>query len=151
MFLLGLFLQKNLKFVAKYLKGKALLILLIYIIWVLISHLLHIRYLGNYLNPISALILGALTISFAYSYEDRFSKVLRGNDISYGVYIYHMVVVNALLHISRFSPLGNLLVMFLLTISISFLSWKLVEKPALALKKTSLRDLINNKTIGQLP
>ena len=150
LFLLGLFLQKNLKFVAKYLKGKALLILLIYIIWILISHILHIRYLGNYLNPISALILGALTISFAYSYEDRFSKVLRGNDISYGVYIYHMVVVNALLHISRFSPLGNLLVMFLLTISISFLSWKLVEKPALALKKTSLRDLINNKTIRQV-
>ncbi|MCW8965551.1 MAG: acyltransferase [Candidatus Pacearchaeota archaeon] len=56
-------------------------------------------------------------------------------DISYGVYVWHMVVINLLLVIN----IKSVLLVFFLTISFAFVSWFFVEKPSLKLKKYSLR------------
>lgn len=56
-------------------------------------------------------------------------------DISYGVYIWHMVVINFLLVAGLSSPMSTLV----LVVVLAFTSWYLIEKPALKLKKYSIR------------
>ena len=146
LFLLGVFLEKNLVLVEKYLANKAKWYLLIYMTAVIVSYLIGIRYQGNHINPISALLLSCLTISAAYSKVDIFRNILKGNDISYGVYIYHMVFINMLLHISTFEPIVNFIITFLLTTLFAYLSWKIVEEPTLALKTFSIRDIPYSRT-----
>jgi len=59
-------------------------------------------------------------------------------DLSYGIYVWHMPVINLLLvlGVPRAAPLA-----FALTLAISALSWVLVEKPALKLKRQSLKPI----------
>jgi len=59
-------------------------------------------------------------------------------DLSYGIYVWHMPVINLLLvlAIPRAAPLA-----FALTLATSALSWVLVEKPALRLKQQSLKPI----------
>jgi peptidoglycan/LPS O-acetylase OafA/YrhL len=59
-------------------------------------------------------------------------------DLSYGIYVWHMPVINLLLVFAV--PRAALLV-FVLTFAISSLSWVLVEKPALKLKRLSLKPI----------
>ena len=58
-------------------------------------------------------------------------------DFSYGVYIWHAPVANLLLVLGR--PEAHLF--FLLTLAFAALSWFLVEKPALSLKRKSLHPI----------
>ena len=63
--------------------------------------------------------------------------VLRGLDISYGLYIYHGLILNTLLALgggSRFAGDSLMIIYFLSTIFIALLSWLLIEKPALKFK-----------------
>lgn len=143
MFLFGVLLQRNLWFVEKFLENKALYILIVYIFSVFVSVVIGVNFQGNYINPVSALILSMLTISLAYTRVDLFGHILRGDDISYGVYIYHMVVVNVFVQVAIFSPEENLLVMLAITIVIALISWRFVEKPALSLKKYSIKNNVN--------
>jgi len=59
-------------------------------------------------------------------------------DLSYGIYVWHMPVINLLLVLAvpSATPLA-----FALTFGISALSWILVEKPALRLKRQSLKPI----------
>ena len=56
-------------------------------------------------------------------------------DLSYGLYIWHMPVINFLICIS----LKNFLMAAVLTLFLSIISWYLVERPFLKLKRKSLR------------
>lgn len=58
-------------------------------------------------------------------------------DLSYGVYIWHMPVINLLLVLS----MANLWVALAGTLMLASISWFLIEKPCLKLKKRSLRSL----------
>jgi peptidoglycan/LPS O-acetylase OafA/YrhL len=59
-------------------------------------------------------------------------------DLSYGIYVWHMPVINLLLvfAVPRGAPLA-----FVLTLAIAALSWIVVEKPALKLKRQSLKPI----------
>lgn len=138
MFMFGVFLQRRLDLVEKLLHGNFLLIFMLYLGVCYITHSMGLRAGGNYLNPLSAMMLSALAISFAYYRVDVFGNVLRGNDISYGVYIYHMVVVNALVQMNAFPAAVNQGIMLPVTIALALISWRLVEKPALGLKNVSI-------------
>ena len=50
----------------------------------------------NTIQIISNILLSILTISLAYTLP-KLGKILKGNDISYGMYIYHMLVINSLI------------------------------------------------------
>lgn len=138
MFLFGVFLQRKLEFIEKYLANKFIYWLSIYLAFVLASYSLGFIYGGNDINPLLALLLALLTMSAAYSKTSVFSVFLKEYDISYGIYIYHMVFVNILLQIAIFSPSINMLIMFIATILTAVLSWKIIEKPSLSLKKYSI-------------
>jgi peptidoglycan/LPS O-acetylase OafA/YrhL len=81
------------------------------------------------------LLLGGLVFSLAYSLPGIAHKLLRGNDISYGVYVYHMLVINSLLQLGLTHAWRYALLVAALTGMIALCSWRWVERPALRLKR----------------
>ena len=75
-----------------------------------------------------------MTISCAFTYP-HLGNILKRNDISYGVYIYHMLVINSLVELGYKGKLDYLIVAIIVTIFLGTLSWFLVEKKALSFKK----------------
>lgn len=140
MFMLGVFLQRNILYVKRLLKNHVLVIFLLYIVSIIISWALGLQYTGTNINAMSAFFLGLLTLSVAYTNTNYFSKILRGFDISYGFYIYHMVIINVLLHLSIFRPGVSMIIMFILTATISIISWRYIEKPALGFKRYTIKS-----------
>lgn len=63
-------------------------------------------------------------------------EMLQGLDVSYGLYIYHMLTINTLLALggARFTGNSLIIIYFCSTISIALLSWLLIEKPTLGYK-----------------
>jgi peptidoglycan/LPS O-acetylase OafA/YrhL len=94
---------------------------------------------GNNLNPVQAVALGCLIVSAAFSKVGFSKNTLRGNDISYGLYIYHMPIVNYLLYKNIVGGQG-LVICLVMTTLLAGLSWRLVEKPALGLKHYSIAN-----------
>jgi peptidoglycan/LPS O-acetylase OafA/YrhL len=110
-----------------------------YGLWVVIETTLELPgQQGNQLNALSIVLLGMFTVSMAFTVPNLASRLLRENDISYGVYIYHMPLVNLLLWSGIVGGRG-FAVLTVGTVALAWLSWRLVERPALGLKHYSLR------------
>jgi len=134
LFLAGVFLQRTPGVVDRYLRSRASYWLIAYAGVSAALGFAGADVTGNLLNPVCALTLAGLTISLALTPIAQSHRWLSGNDISYGVYIYHMVAINALVesgHVGRgLSMIGALL----MTIAAAIASWRFVEAPALRLK-----------------
>lgn len=81
-----------------------------------------------------AILMGATIMSCAYTSHVLAHRLLRGADISYGVYLWHMPVIWTL---AGFGFEGSWLVAFLalaVTLCLAIGSWFLIEKPAQRLK-----------------
>jgi peptidoglycan/LPS O-acetylase OafA/YrhL len=63
---------------------------------------------------------------------------LNKNDISYGIYLYHMPVVNFLIYNNISGSYFSFAICLILTVLLAIISWKVIEKPFLSLKKISL-------------
>lgn len=61
-------------------------------------------------------------------------------DISYGLYLYHMLVANFILNINQFYQFNIIFIYFFLTIFLAFTSWYLIESPIMKLKKYILKN-----------
>lgn len=88
-------------------------------------------------NPwkiVADIILCFTVFSFGYSLP-RFNEVFKDNDISYGTYIYHMLVVNLFVQYEVTESYWFMLAIFGITILLASLSWKFIERPALRFKK----------------
>ena len=79
-------------------------------------------------------LLSCVTLAFAFSNTTLSYKLLKGNDISYGVYIYHMPIVNLMIHRHYINNPKYIVIMFIATIVLAYLSWVYVEQPALRFK-----------------
>jgi len=97
--------------------------------------------LGNNINPVIFIFLVALIFSSAYSFTNLSNRLLKGNDISYGTYIYHMPVINFMLYHGFTEDFKYALYVFFITIVLALISWSLIEKKSLALKKHPLNPL----------
>jgi peptidoglycan/LPS O-acetylase OafA/YrhL len=137
-FLTGIAIYKNYDWLSKYLKDKVFIWLIIYAAFVMIFQVWLKYYDNAYEINIWAImantILSLLTLSFAFSFTDLSKKLLHENDISYGIYIYHMPIINTMLSLSMKDSLWYLLMLIVLTTILAFMSWKLIEKQALRLK-----------------
>ena len=140
MFLLGVFCQKNFATLYKYFHGK--------LFYVLGSYLLIFYSLGvwwhlnlSIINPLMQLGLAMVIFSFAYSYTNVSNKLLRHNDISYGLYLYHMPVCNYFIYLGLEHNKIYLYLAVLLASIIAYISWISLEKPALLLKKYSINPI----------
>lgn len=117
-----------------------------FLIWFVIYGL-YIGIFGNWLNNdlnsyflytpyhlISNILLVFLILSAAFTYNNFSNKVLRHNDISYGVYIYHMLAINFFVQrnlIGEYSYLGMII---MTTILMAAFSWFYIEKKFLNFK-----------------
>ena len=137
-FLLGVALRRVMDRRPGMFAGKALVWTVAYLLWIAVEVAVDLdRTSANPLNVASIALLGTLTISLAYSNVSWSSRVLNGNDISYGVYIYHMPLLNGLLSI-QVAGLTGLAVLFASTFLCALVSWRLIEAPALRLKTHSV-------------
>lgn len=112
---------------------------LAYCAWVILERALSLPgQTGNLLSLPSAVLLGGVVVSCAYSGPSLAGRLLRGNDVSYGVYVYHMPVVNALL-VAGISGWRGLVLTLPITALLAWASWVAVERPMLARKRRVLR------------
>lgn len=100
----------------------------------LVSLVQPIGAVGNEL--ILYVLLPYATLSVALSSQKWLSRVGRFGDFSYGVYIYAFPIQQMLYAITanRLMPLANAGGALLISLIFSFISWRLVEAPALRLK-----------------
>jgi peptidoglycan/LPS O-acetylase OafA/YrhL len=89
---------------------------------------------GNDIGLLNAVATSAACLSFAYSYPGVAQRLLKGNDLSYGIYLFHMPLLNALLVNGVVGPTGAIIT-FVLTFLFAFVSWNFIESPALRSKK----------------
>ena len=95
-------------------------------------------------RALAAIPLSYAAMWFGYKGPRIFSRITDVvGDLSFGTYIWHMIVVNALIYYGArdWGVSGTLLVfiVFASSISIAFVSWWFVEKPALGRKSYSSR------------
>lgn len=141
MFLMGWLAQRYRDTLYPYIHGNALWYLLLYAAVSMVASQVRIYPLighpYNMVPVINYLALCGLIFSFAYTGESWADRLLHRNDISYGLYIYHMPVVNALL-VLGWTGVAAAQVTVAVTVLLSLLSWFLVEKPALAKRSKPL-------------
>lgn len=94
---------------------------------------------SNGINPVMFLALSALVIKLAFTRPELAGRLLRRHDLSYGLYIYHMPVVNAIIFFQLQSTVAGLVIALLATCLLAAVSWWLLERPALSLKRVALR------------
>lgn len=83
------------------------------------------------------LVLLAPAFAFAFSEASLIRRLHPANDISYGVYVWHLVILNAIIHWDLAQGwVGGLLVLGG-AVAAGHLSWRLIERPALNRKKES--------------
>jgi peptidoglycan/LPS O-acetylase OafA/YrhL len=141
MFLVGVVFQRNFVSLHRRLEGKFFFILIAYITVVYFMKNFFAWQIGNSINPLLYLLLASLVFSLAYSLPSISDKYLRKNDISYGIYIYHIPVINLLLYYGYTSKPWFALFGIIITIAVACVSWFCIEKPALKLKKRPLNPL----------
>ena len=93
----------------------------------------------NSINPVSFFILAGFILWLSkvkLIWPKSFLSIVQRNDISYGVYLYHMPIINGILYVNLFPEMSFLRVISVIFLTMSFgaASWHLIERPALNLK-----------------
>ncbi len=145
MFLVGVFFQKNFDFLYKYLSDKGFVIFSLYLFYAYILYNQLNITLGNGIGPWLFFPLACMVFSLAYTKVNISRNLLKHQDISYGLYIYHMPVVNTFIYLVadwRFSNEWTTVSIILLsTISLAIFSWFSIERSALHLKKKAFSPI----------
>ena len=139
MFMVGAYISTNRDLQTKILSVNPLVYLVLYVA----SYYFALEYnlgVGNNINFISFILLCLLIFRLAYTNPSLSDQVLGGNDISYGIYIYHMPIINLWLFCKIQGTTISFVLAIVATICMAFISWYLIEKPALRLKKIALRS-----------
>lgn len=93
-----------------------------------------------FFNVIKNSILGFVVLSLAYTLPNTAKKILRNNDISYGIYIYHGLLLTVIVQ-EKLQDYVNIFIIIVLTYILAWLSWIFIEKPFIRSKKHSIRTL----------
>ena len=95
---------------------------------------------GEYVNILSGISLAWLTCVIAYAPGRRIRFPF---DISYGIYLYHMIIVNVFVEFGMVGDMKYLVGAFFGSIICGFISWYGVEKRWLVRKKRKKRIAAN--------
>jgi peptidoglycan/LPS O-acetylase OafA/YrhL len=138
-FTVGIFFYYNFDYLKKFFENKALFWCGIYLVYILYFALYKQSYLSpNHYNiyaQLSIVLLAITTFSLAFTNQSITKKILRKNDISYGIYIYHMPIVNAMIGLNIKGTILKVLISSIIVVNLAILSWVFVEKRILLLKK----------------
>jgi peptidoglycan/LPS O-acetylase OafA/YrhL len=138
MFLFGVLFQKNFNLLHKYLAGKTVYLFIIYIASAYYVDINLGWHFGNLLHPIMYIILSALIFSFAYTLPLLSNKILNRNDISYGVYIYHVPIINLFVYYNFTVNINYLCLVIIATLLGATMSWLFIEKASMKFKSHPL-------------
>jgi peptidoglycan/LPS O-acetylase OafA/YrhL len=140
MFLVGVSIQRNWSTVRGWLFGRAHWWGLGYLMLCAAGRWLHVDTGGNYMSPVYLLPLAGLIVSLAMSAPQLSDRILRHHDVSYGLYLYHMLVVHLLVVLAAPSGWAPIAAAIIVSLGLAALSWTLVEKPYLRGKRGALRS-----------
>lgn len=88
-----------------------------------------------------AVPLGYLVVQFGYNGPRALARLTnRVGDLSYGSYIWHIFILNAFIWFGWTEEWWLVLVVLMVTLAFAWVSWHLVEKRALSLKRTTSRS-----------
>ncbi len=140
MFLTGVLIQRNFEIISEYVaKVPFIPLLLIYIFATYFISKTGINF-GNSISPSIFFSVILIIFRMAYFKPSMFGKFLKGNDISYGIYIWHMVIVNQFLYYGIRDEYWHALLAITLSLLLAVASWFLIEKPSLGYKKFTLKN-----------
>lgn len=132
LFFLGVICYRYKLYQHKLFRGKGL-------IWV--AFYLAYRYtipVNAFSEVIARCTLGLATISLAYTLPTLAHKIIK-EDISYGVYIYHGLILNLFVQYNLTGKPLYVWLVLIITYVVGWLSWRLVEKPFIKKKKRTLK------------
>jgi peptidoglycan/LPS O-acetylase OafA/YrhL len=134
MFLLGVVLQRLSLYKSKWIYNKGLYWLIFYVAINL--------GLSNYFDAATFMMIYSFPMAFclvslAYTLPNLANSILRTNDISYGVYIYHGLILTVIVQ-EKLSNKVNIWEVLILTFIMAILSWILVEKPCMKMKRKTI-------------
>lgn len=136
-FLFGLVVYKNIDMLKKYIVDKFYIYLALYALVIYFSF-------DSFVYTFFKQVVFTLFIfSAVFSYRTLSYKLLKHNDFTYGIYIYHMLVVNIFVEVGYMGEVKNILLVLVLSILFGIMSYILVEKPFLNMKRKSLYNEIN--------
>ena len=92
------------------------------------------------MSPVYLLPLAGLIVSLAMSARQLSDRILRHHDVSYGLYLYHMLVIDLLVVLAAPSGWAPIAAAIIVSLGLAALSWTLVEKPYLRGKRGALRS-----------
>lgn len=130
MFLFGVLLQKAKAYQSSFIVGQGGWWLSLYVVYRLLAPNTPV------FEVFGMLLLGASVISVAYTATDLSGRILNGTDISYGVYVYHGLVLNILVELGLVSKPQYLLLVLIGAGIAGYCSWIWIEKPFLKRAKT---------------
>jgi peptidoglycan/LPS O-acetylase OafA/YrhL len=135
MFLLGVIFQRLRIYDSKFIYNKAHY-------WLAAYLLISLCFKDSF-NPIlfvfaQNIILGFTALSTAYTLPGAAKKILRGNDISYGIYIYHGLLITLAVQLKIQAHI-NLPLIIAATYCLAYLSWIFIEKPFIQRKKLTIK------------
>ena len=138
-FLVGVLMQRHWTALRGWLAGRAHWWLLGYLLLCVVAKRLHI-YVGSAdISPLFLLPLAGLVLSCAISLPSLSDQLLRHNDISYGTYIYHALVLNLMLLFAVQGDFLSAVAALAISLGLGAASWWFVERPFLGRKRKSLR------------
>jgi peptidoglycan/LPS O-acetylase OafA/YrhL len=96
------------------------------------------RNASNAINPVSFILLAIMlfwisetNISIGWWFQD----MVRKNDVSYGVYLYHMLVINFVIQMKVFNFWFSATIVLIASVLLAMLSWSIIERKILRYKK----------------
>ncbi|HWR04511.1 MAG TPA: acyltransferase [Humidesulfovibrio sp.] len=135
LFMLGVALQRMQIYKLRFIAGKGVFWVALYLCAKLLLPV------GPAVSVATSLLLGIAVVSTAYTLPKLSGILLRGQDISYGVYIYHFLFINLLAEYGLRQHPSFVPIILAATCAAAALSWVLVEKPFLKKKRSAFHAL----------
>ena len=139
LFLFGVSLYTNWSFCAPFIRGKLLIWFPAYIALCALVHFSKpegVLYYSLFL--MHRCVLALVIISAAFTREEFTTRWLHDVDLSYGVYLYHMLVVNTFIFFGLKGRFIFATLVFAIAFALALLSWRFIESPVLARKRKFL-------------
>jgi peptidoglycan/LPS O-acetylase OafA/YrhL len=95
--------------------------------------------LGNAFPTLAAPLMGLAVIAVGYTVPGASARILGHTDCSYGVYVYHMPVINLLIELGMRGSPAAVGLSLAATAVLGLASWRWIERPFLRRKKTAIR------------
>lgn len=137
LFILGICFYKSFNLIQRFIENKFLIWFFIFIMFNILVSLLNIDR-NIYIYALKWVIFSFTVFSFVFSFKSLSNKILRGNDYTFGIYIYHMLVINVFVYLNYVAEIKFIIAVFILSILCGIMSWHIIEKPFLKLKTHSI-------------